>query len=546
MPPRRAISRSLLSGLAALALAGAATEAPAVGSVVVASGLSSPLDIVHAGDGSGRLFIVEQGGAVRIIRNGGLMVGSFLDISGRVTAGGEQGLLGLAFHPQYAANGRFFVDYTRRSDGATIIAEYRRSASDADRADPDSERILLTIAQPFSNHNGGALRFGPDGYLYIGMGDGGSANDPGNRAQDTHELLGKILRIDVDGGMPYGIPASNPFASGAAGRPEIWVLGVRNPWRLAFDRATGDVYIGDVGQNAFEEIDWLPAGTGAGANFGWRIMEADGCSGLGGGSPCFSPTLTPPILKYSHDAGCSVTGGTVYRGTAVAALAGRYIYGDYCSGRIWSAARDATGAWTAREVADTGAAISTFGEDESGELYYADYSGGQIRRFASEASDRVDVVEYYHAAFDHYFMTSVPAEILALDGGVLRGWARTGHAFPARASSQPATQELCRFYIPPLQGDSHFFSASRTECDDVARRFPSFVVEAPSGIYMSLPDATRGECPPSTVPVYRVWNRRADSNHRYTSDISIRDRMVAQGGVAEGYGPAAVALCAIP
>jgi glucose/arabinose dehydrogenase len=542
---QRAARDALRAGAAIAALWCAGFDAVAVTGELVAGGLASPVDVVNAGDGSGRMFVVEQRGSIRILKAGTLAPAPFLDLGARVLSGGEQGLLGAAFHSRYAANGRFFVDYTRQPDGATVIAEYRRGAADADRADPGSERILLTIPQPFSNHNGGALRFGPDGFLYIGTGDGGAANDPGNRAQDTRELLGKILRIDVDGAMPYAIPAGNPFAGGG-GRAEIWALGLRNPWRIAFDRLTGDLFIGDVGQNALEEIDWLAAGTGAGANFGWRVMEASTCTNLGGGVPCFDAALTRPILQYGHDLGCSVTGGMVYRGIGVPALAGRYVYGDYCSGRIWSAGRDASGMWTARELASAGGSISAFGEDEDGELYFADYAHGELRRLVGEATDRVDVIEYYHAGLDHYFITATPAEMLALDNGVLRGWSRTGHAFPARAAPGAGLWELCRFYLPPGQGDSHFFSASPAECDEVAARCPAFVREGPTGTHVALPDAAGGACPSGALPVYRIWNQRTDSNHRYTTSIAIRDQMVARGGAAEGYGPEAVAMCALP
>ena len=321
---------------------------------------------------------------------------------------------------------------------------------------------------------------------------------------------------------------------------------MRNPWRFNFDRVTGDLFIGDVGQNTFEEIDRLPAGAGAGTNFGWRVMEGDACTGLAGGPACFATSLTRPILAYSHRDGCSVTGGFVYRGTAVAALAGRYVYGDFCSGRILSAAADETGAWTTRDVVATGAMITTFGEDENGELYYADYVRGELRALVAEAGDRVDVVEYYDASLDHYFMTGSAAEIAALDSGAPAGWRRTGYVLPARAFAQAGTQELCRYYIPAAQGDSHFYSASRAECDDVARKFPSFVPEGPRRIYMALPDPASGACAPSAFAVYRIWNGRADSNHRYTTSRAIRDHMVALGGMAEGEGSDAVAMCALP
>lgn len=510
-------------------------------------GLVLPVDLQHAGDGSDRLFVVEQRGSIRVVRSGQLHAGSFLDITALVLSGGERGLLGVAFHPQYASNGRFFVNYTRAGDGATVIATYRVSAGNPDVADAASAQILLTIPQPFANHNGGVLRFGPDGYLYLGMGDGGSANDPGNRAQDRFNLLGKILRIDVDGGNPYGIPASNPFAndtSGAAGRPEIWAVGLRNPWKFAFDRATGAFFIGDVGQDRFEEIHRFDAATGAGANLGWRMMEGMHCTGLRGPVPCFDPSLSLPILEYSHSMGCSVTGGAVYRGTAVPALAGRYVYGDFCSGRIWSAGQNPFGVWTARDLGNTGISISVFGEDEAGELYFADYARGEIRRFAAEPADRLDVIEYYNAALDHYFITATPAEIHALDAGTREGWTRTLQSFSAFAQAASGMNPVCRYYLPPAFGDSHFYSASPVECDEVRTKFPGFVFEGTAVLHIALPDTVTGGCAVGTVPVYRVWNNRADANHRYTTDPAIRNMMVARGGIAEGYGPDRVIMCA--
>ncbi|MBA3776470.1 MAG: PQQ-dependent sugar dehydrogenase, partial [Betaproteobacteria bacterium] len=425
-----------------------------------------------------------------------------------------------------------------------VIAAYRVRADNSDLADAASAQILLTIPQPFANHNGGVLRFGPDGYLYIGMGDGGSANDPGNRAQDRFNLLGKILRLDVDGGNPYGIPATNPFASGGGGRPEIWAVGLRNPWKFAFDRATGDFFIGDVGQDRFEEVHRFDAAAGGGANLGWRVMEGVHCTGLPGLVPCFDPALSLPIIEYSHSAGCSVTGGTVYRGTAVPALAGRYVYGDFCSGRIWSAGLNRLGVWIPRDIGNTGIAISAFAEDEAGELYFADYARGEIRRFAAEPADRIDVIEYYNAALNHYFMTATPAEIHALDSGTLKGWARTSRSFSAFAQAASGTSPVCRYYLPPAFGDSHFYSASPVECDEVRAKFPGFVSEGASVLHIALPDTVTGVCATDTVPVYRVWNNRADANHRYTTDPAIRNAMVAQGGIAEGYGPDHVIMCA--
>ncbi len=356
----------------------APAQAPTLTLQSVATGLAFPVDITHAGDGSGRLFVVEQDGRIRIVSGGAVLATPFLDIGSLVaTSGSEQGLLGVAFHPNYVSNGYLFVNYTRLGDGASVIARYQRSATDPDAADPASSQVLLTIAQPYSNHNGGQLRFGPDGHLYIGMGDGGSSNDPQNRAQNLGTLLGKMLRIDVNNPSPpyYSIPAGNPFQN------EIWAYGLRNPWRFSFDRLTGDLFIADVGQGSWEEINFQPAGTGAGANYGWRITEGLHCTGLGG--PCPDANLTPPILEYGHALGCSVTGGTRYRGAASPSLAGYYLYGDYCSGRIWGATRNAGGTWDTTELMQTGFNVSTFGEDEAGEIYIAAYGPGTIYRISA-------------------------------------------------------------------------------------------------------------------------------------------------------------------
>jgi glucose/arabinose dehydrogenase len=347
----------------------------------VVGGLNSPIEVTHAGDGSNRMFVVQQGGKILIVKAGVVQPTAFLDISGLISAGGERGLLGLAFHPQYATNRQFYVDYTRASDGATVIARYTANAGNPDVADAASATILLTIAQPFANHNGGALKFGPDGYLYIGMGDGGDANDPAGRAQDKTTLLGKILRIDVNSGSPYAIPPTNPFPTGVGGRAEIFAIGMRNPWRFSFDRATGDFWIGDVGQNAVEEVDRLAAGSGAGANFGWRMMEGNQCTGLTGPVACNAPSLTAPVIAYSHSVGCSVTGGFVYRGSAAPDLVGKYLYGDYCSGRLWAATGSGAGPWVPNELSATGFNVSTFGEDEAGELYFANHATGEVFQF---------------------------------------------------------------------------------------------------------------------------------------------------------------------
>ena len=530
--------------VSALVLAGATAHAqtrllPAV------TGLQNPVDITHARDGTLRLFIVEQPGRIRIAKNGQLVGTPFLDLTSSVQFGGEQGLLGLAFHPRFRDNGFFFVNYTRRNDGATVIARYRVSASDPDRADPASAVQLIVFDQPFANHNGGALKFGADGYLYVATGDGGSANDPGNRAQNTFEWLGKLLRIDVDHGATYSIPPDNPFANGVAGRPEVWAYGLRNPWRIAFDRQTGDLYIADVGQDMVEEVDFVPAGTGAGTNFGWRVMEGSRCTGLGGGPTCGAPTLALPVAEYTHAFGCSIIGGTVYRGTQVPPLFGRYVYGDLCSGTMWSVARDALGTWTVRQELPTGLTITTFGEDEAGELYVASADDGAVYRIATGVSSSVNVIEYYHAALDHYFITTLPIEIAKLDDGILTGWIRTGQVFHAYASAVGGTSPVCRLYIPPANGDSHFLSASPAECATTKARFPQFIDESDNVMWITLPDLATGACPAGDVPVYRLWNQRGDSNHRYVTDLALRAQTIARGYVPEGYGNG-VAMCAPP
>lgn len=340
----------------------------------VAAGFSSPVAITNAGDGSGRLFVVEQGGAVRIVRNGTVVPQPFLNISSLVTAGGEQGLLGLAFPPGFSARQSFYVNYINRSGiGNTVIARFAVGGN-PDLADPASRQELLTIAQPFANHNGGQLAFGPDGLLYVGSGDGGSGGDPLGNGQNTASLLGKVLRLDVLSGVPtYAVPAGNPFGN------EVWAYGLRNPWRFSFDRQTGDLYLADVGQAAREEINFQPSGSGAGANYGWNAMEGSLCFLT---PACSSAGLTLPVAEYGHDSGdCSVTGGYVYRGGTLA-LRGIYLYGDFCSGRIRGLRHNGI-TWENRLLLDSTLLISTFGEDEGGELYVADYAAGAIFRISA-------------------------------------------------------------------------------------------------------------------------------------------------------------------
>jgi glucose/arabinose dehydrogenase len=348
---------------------------------LAASGFSHPLGIGHAGDGSGRMFVVEQGGLVRIIKSGATLTTPFLDVSGLLkSASGEQGLLGMAFPPGFGPTKPYvYINYTgTQGVGDTVIARYTVSAN-PDVLDPTSGRTILTVVQPFTNHNGGQLAFGPDGYLYIGLGDGGSGGDPYNNAQNPGVLLGKMLRIDVTsaGTVTYAIPATNPFVGNAAYRPEIWALGLRNPWRFSFDRMTGDLYIADVGQDLYEEIEVQPASGSGGENYGWNIMEGLHCYNA---SSCNSTGLTMPVAEYDHSGGnCAVIGGNVYRGALYPALQGIYFYGDYCSGRIWGMKR-AGSTFATRLMLESGMVISTFGEDEEGNVYVADYNAGRIYR----------------------------------------------------------------------------------------------------------------------------------------------------------------------
>ena len=347
---------------------------------IVASGFTLPVQVTHAGDGSSRLFVVQQNGYIRIVKNGVVNPTDFLNIRSAISCCGEMGLLGLAFHPDYETNGYFYIYYTRVGDFASVIQRYSVSSSDPDQADPTSGLTILTITQPYQNHNGGQLFFGPDdGYLYIGLGDGGSGGDPHNHSQNINTLLGSMLRLDVDSASPYAIPPDNPYV-GVAGLDEIWAIGLRNPWRWSFDRLTHDLYIADVGQNLWEEIDYLPAGAPGGTNFGWRCKEGNHIYDFG--DDCPTAVLTDPIAEYHHTVGRSVTGGFVYRGLAYPALVGRYFYADYVEGMIWSLYQSSPGVWTVPELElDSGLNISAFGEDEYGELYVVDF-GGNIRRLA--------------------------------------------------------------------------------------------------------------------------------------------------------------------
>jgi glucose/arabinose dehydrogenase len=348
-----------------------AERRPSLELEMFATGLQFPVHLTHAGDGSGRVFVVELRGVIRVVKAGKVMLAPFLDIHDRVEWGGEKGLLSVAFHPNYKTNRRFFVNYTTRREGQlkTVIAEYKVSREDPDLADGRSERIVLEIDQPFDNHNGGLVLFGPDGFLYIGMGDGGFAGDPYGHGQNLETLLGALLRIDVDHGLIYSVPSDNPFVEKKKARPEIWAYGLRNPWRFSFDRCTGKLFVADVGQDLYEEVHLVEKG----GNYGWNIMEGNHCFNPPEG--CNQSGLTFPIAEYARPLGCSITGGHVYRGKKFPALVGHYFFSDFCSGRLWSLVPTSEGGWETAELLKTELMVSSFGEDEEGELYVLDYRG---------------------------------------------------------------------------------------------------------------------------------------------------------------------------
>jgi glucose/arabinose dehydrogenase len=342
----------------------------------VVAGLDNPILLTNAGDGTGRMFAVEQNGFVLLLEDGTYNPEPFLDVTealprtviqGRYS---EQGLLGMAFHPEFATNGEFFIAYTKQ-DGGLVVARFNVLEDDPNRADPESGQEVLVLDEPFDNHNAGMLAFGPDGYLYVAIGDGGGSGDPLNNGQKADNLYSSIIRIDIDQ-EPYAIPEDNPFLDDDRFAPEIWVMGLRNPWRFSFDRENGDMYIADVGQERFEEISFVPGDVNGGLNFGWATYE---------GNEIFKAEIepvtdvTPPIIAYDHSFGCSVTGGYAYRGEALAELDGVYIYGDYCNGNIWFAYQDEDGEWQDDLMWMSEYVISSFGEDEAGEVYLVDYKG---------------------------------------------------------------------------------------------------------------------------------------------------------------------------
>ncbi len=394
----RAIARCL--ALAANSLAVIATTSayakPGIALAPLVDGLADVTAITHAGDT--RIFLALQEGRVLTWNGTKILSSPFLDIRTKVKNSGEQGLLGIAFHPDYATNRYYFVNYTREPDGATVIERYQASATKPNQTPIGSARTLLVVPQPAANHNGGSLAFGPDGYLYVGMGDGGGAGDPSCYAQRDDTLLGKLLRLDVDQNVDqaphYGIPPTNPFVGGGDPPDEVWAKGFRNPWRLSFDRLTGDLYVGDVGQGSREEVDLEVAGGRGGRNYGWKAEEGLACyvdlAGCPAGTPpCGSSAYTDPIFDYGHDQGCSITGGFVYRGTAIPALVNTYLFSDYCGGPIWGAVRRPGGTWQIDTLLPAaGRAVATFGEDRDGEVYVADHQSpsGTVYRIVASCS----------------------------------------------------------------------------------------------------------------------------------------------------------------
>ena len=391
--------RTVVVSVAAFMLTIGATDAMAgLNTVQVIDGLIRPIYITSPPGDFERLFYIEQNGTIKIIKNGVPLAKPFLNITSKISCCGERGLLGLAFHPDYETNGYFFVNYTRVTTGATWIERYKASETDPDTACTHADSILkiIEIAQDFPNHNGGCIQFGPDGMLYVGMGDGGSGYDPNENAQDPSSLLGKMLRFDIDIAAPF-VPADNPFVGALDTLPQIWAFGLRNPWRWSFDRATGDLYIGDVGQDTTEEIDYQPAASTGGENYGWRCMEGSHClpslSGCGG--PCPIPGRVLPISEYDRSLGYSVTGGYVYRGCAIPWLDGAYIFADYGFGNIWSFRYDGAVKSDSTERtadldppgADAIDQVSSFGEDAFGELYIVDYDDGEIYKIVSDTLD---------------------------------------------------------------------------------------------------------------------------------------------------------------
>jgi glucose/arabinose dehydrogenase len=360
----------------------AAPAWPSIRLELVNNAFDKPIYVANAGDGSGRLFVVQKEGQIILVRNGSPAPTPFLDISSQVgSRRTEQGLLSVAFHPQYSTRGLFYIHYTDRR-GDVVVARYRASADNPDVADQNNALRLLHVDKPESNHNGGQLAFGPDGYLYVGLGDGGAFGDPWDNAQNKSVLLGKLLRLDVDSGTPYVVPGDNPFVSEPRTRPEIWAYGLRNPWRFSFDRASDDLYIADPGQKSWEEVNFQRADADGGRNYGWRRMEGRHC--YPPGDSCDSARFEQPVGEYPSSLGCAIIGGYVYRGPSSAALNGIYLFGDFCSGRIWGLQQRSPGVWDQHELLKTSLQISSFGEDEAGEMYLTSLSDNGLYRVTAE------------------------------------------------------------------------------------------------------------------------------------------------------------------
>lgn len=436
------------------------------------TGFSDPVDLCHAGDE--RIFVVEKRGIINILdQTGNRNPTPFMDIDARVNSGAsERGLLGLAFHPNYNQNGYFFVNYTN-SSGATVISRFSVT-SNSDVADPNSEEILLTITQPFSNHNGGCIKFGPDGYLYIGMGDGGSAGDPGNRSQNGTNLLGKMLRIDVDGGLPYTIPASNPYVGNANVSDEIWAIGMRNPWRFSFDKVKGDIWIGDVGQNVWEEIDFWPANDlDSPKNFGWRCYEGNAAYNTSG---CQAQnTYDPPVFEFNHSQNnCSVTGGFVYRGARYQSMWGSYFFTDYCGGYIWSLRDDGMGGWTSSQTnALSSFNLVGFGEDVYGELYVIGTSTGIIYKLEDTTCTPMA------------FIPGGNSVTVCQPGGNLQAFGGPNLSFQWLQNGSPINGATMATYTPTV-ADNYSVIVSNGSCSDTSNVVSVTFANAPT-VSLSLP-----------------------------------------------------------
>jgi len=409
-----------------------------LGFELVVEGLSFPVGIEEMGDE--RLFVIEKGGRVRIIDQGALSNEPFIDIDDRVDAGAsEQGLLGMAFHPNFPDTPHVYFNYTK-AYGNTRISRFSLSAN-PNQLDPGSEKILMTISQPFGNHNGGDLNFGPDGYLYIGMGDGGSGGDPEGNGQNTNTFLGKMLRIDIDKGDPYAIPSTNPFVNDNSILDEIWALGLRNPWRFSFDRLTNEMYIADVGQNQLEEISYEPANSIGGYNFGWRCYEGNLPFNT---NNCDDPNVyTAPIYEYGHDLGCSITGGHVYRGSEFPELFGKYIYTDYCSGLIWALYQDDTGQWVNDSLGNfENNSLASFGEDANGEMYVTSRRSGAIFKLVTTCNSGIPIID---APVNIEVCENDP---LSLDAGPIPD----GFSYQWYKDSIALVGQMDRFYQPTSNG----------------------------------------------------------------------------------------------